>query len=403
MFSGFSASLFRVKGSAREHKVDFVELFFDLVFVYAITQTTHLLIASPGLAGVYRFFLILLSVWWVWVFTAWVTNWLDPQKVPVKLLLFALMFAGMLMAIAIPHAFDQAAWLFAASYLFMQLGRTLFMCLASRRERPAVHGTFVRMALWFGLSAALWIGGAAADGSARLLWWSAAVLVEYTSAMVSFHIPLLERFTGLVPSRSGDWDISGEHMAERCGLLVIIALGESLLVSGSTFAGLDWSPATVKAFVSAFVATVAMWWIYFNLAVEHANEEIAAAENTGAVGRLVYTYVHLLIIAGIVVVAAADEFVLAHPSGHTPARVVWAAIGGAVLYLGGNLLFKWLIFRSHPRSHYVGILLLLLLIPGGLFLPPLALGVLSSAILVLVGVWETVAVTAARRSETAVR
>lgn len=396
MFSGISAELFRIKGGAREHKVDFVELFFDLVFVYAITQTTHVLIEHPDPLGVYSFFLILLSVWWVWVFTTWVTNWLDPQRVAVKLLLFTMMLAGMLMAIAIPHAFNDYALLFACAYIFMQLGRTLFMCLVCRGRRPAVHSTFVRMALWFGLSAVLWITGALADDSARLLWWSAAVLVEYASAMASFYVPLLGR------SNSADWDISGEHMAERCGLLVIIALGESLLVSGSTFAGLDWDAATVTAFVSAFVATVAMWWIYFNLAAEHASEKLGEMEDTGAVGRLVYTYVHFLIIAGIVIIAAADEFVLAHPLGHTPEKVIWTIVGGAGIYLVGNILFKWLIFHSHPRSHYVGILLLLLLIPTGLILPPVAIGTAAAAVLVLVGAWETLVVANSRRGQSEV-
>lgn len=393
MLTALFGNLFRVKGGAREHKVDFVELFFDLVFVYAITQTTHVLIKHPDPLGVYSFFLILLSVWWVWVFTTWVTNWLDPQKVAVKLLLFAMMLAGMLMAVAIPHAFDDYALLFACAYVFMQLGRTLFMCLVCGGRRPAVRSTFVRMAIWFGLSAALWIAGALAPESARLLWWSAAVAVEYASAMASFYVPFLGR------SSSSEWDISGEHMAERCGLLVIIALGESLLVSGSTFADLDWNPATVAAFNSAFVATVAMWWIYFNLAAERASETVGETENTGKIGRLVYTYVHFLIIAGIVIIAAGDEFVLAHPLGHTPDKVIWAMVGGAIIYLVGNILFKWLIFRGHPRSHYVGILLLLLLIPAGLILPPVAIGIAAALILVLVGVWETLVVAGGRRGE----
>lgn len=391
MLTALSGDLFRLKGGHKEHKVDFVELFFDLVFVYAITQTTHVLIKHPDPLGVYSFFLVLLSVWWVWVFTTWVTNWLDPQKVPVKLLLFSMMLAGMLMAIAIPQAFGDYTLLFACAYIFMQLGRTLFMCLVCRGRRPAVHSTFVRMAIWFGLSAVLWLTGALAPESARVLWWSAAVVVEYASAMTSFYVPFIGR------SSSSEWDISGEHMAERCGLLVIIALGESLLVSGSTFAGLDWNPATVAAFVSAFVATVAMWWIYFNLAAERASEMVGESENAGKLGRLVYTYVHFMIIAGIVIVAAADEFVLAHPLGHTPEKVIWAMVGGAIIYLVGNILFKWLIFRGHPRSHYVGILLLFMLIPGGLFVPPVAVGITAAAILVLVGVWETLVVAGGHR------
>ncbi|WP_105102599.1 low temperature requirement protein A [Microbulbifer pacificus] len=387
MISILSSNLFREKGGGREHKVEFVELFFDLVFVYAITQTAHLLIEHPTFIGTYSFFLMLLSVWWVWVFTSWVTNWLDPQKTSVKLLLFTLMFAGMLMAIAIPHALTDYALLFVATYVFMQLGRTLFMCFVCLKSRPALHSTFVRMAIWFGVSAFIWVVGAVSDPESRLAWWTVAILMEYLSAVTSFYVPFMGR------SRSSEWNISGEHMAERCGLLIIIALGESLLVSGNTFAQLHWDVGTFSAFVSAFLATLAMWWIYFNLAAEHASKNVGKSANSGAIGRLVYTYVHFPIIAGIVVFAAADEFFMAHPLGHTPAKVVWATLGGAGLYLLGNILFKWFVFRSHPKSHYVGLLMMFLLIPASLVLPPVGVALSTAMVLVLVAIWETIVVS----------
>ncbi|MDX1755105.1 MAG: low temperature requirement protein A [Marinobacter sp.] len=386
MLANRSHSLFRVKGGHNEHKVAFSELFFDLVFVYAITQSAHFLITHFTPYGVFQSLLILLAVWWAWVFTTWVTNWLDPEAVPVRLLLFTLMLLGMAVAIAIPKAFEQHGLLFACAYIALQLGRTVFMCLASRKANPGLHNDFLRMALWFGFAALFWIAGALQEGWSRTLLWTLALGIEYLSASLSFHVP------GIGRSDSRTWEISGAHMAERCGLLIIIALGESLLVTGNTFSHIPWNTATVLAFISAFVATVAMWWIYFSLTAERASERITGSEQSGHLGRLVYTYVHFLIIAGIVVVAAADEFILAHATGRVGITTLVASIAGPALYLFGNILFKRLIFNSHPRSHYIGLVLLALLIPLASFISPALLAVLTTTILVLVGTWETIAV-----------
>lgn len=386
MLADTSNSLFRVKGGHNEHKVSFSELFFDLVFVYAITQSAHFLITHFTPYGVFQSLLILLAVWWAWVFTTWVTNWLDPETVPVRLLLFTLMLLGMVVAIAIPKAFDQHGLLFACAYITLQVGRTAFMCISSRRANPGLHNDFLRMTLWFVLAAVFWITGALQDGHSRTLFWTLALGIEYLSASLSFYVP------GMGRSNSETWDISGAHMAERCGLLIIIALGESLLVTGNTFSHIAWNAATVVAFISAFVATVAMWWIYFSLTAERASERITTSEKSGHLGRLVYTYVHFLIIAGIVVVAAADEFILAHATGHVGFGTLVASIGGPALYLTGNILFKRLMFNGHPRSHYIGLVLLALLIPLAPVISPVVLAVLTTSVLVLVGTWETIAV-----------
>ncbi|KEF32446.1 putative membrane protein [Marinobacter nitratireducens] len=390
MLANDSKFLFRIKGSDNEHKVSFSELFFDLVFVYAITQSAHFLIGHFTPYGLFQSLLILLAVWWCWVFTTWVTNWLDPETIPVRLLLFTLMLLGMFVAIAIPKAFEQHGLLFACSYVALQVGRTLFVCIASRRTKPVLHNDFFRMAIWFSVAGLFWITGALQDGTNRTALWTLALGVEYLSASMSFYVP------GIGRSDSKKWDISGAHMAERCGLLIIIALGESLLVTGNTFSHTPWNTSTVLAFVSAFVGTVAMWWIYFSLSAERASERITTSERSGHLGRLIYTYVHFAIIAGIVVVAAADEFILAHASGHVGNSMLIASIGGPALYLIGNILFKRLMFNSHPRSHYVGLVLLGCLVPMALFVAPFVLALLTTSVLVIVGTWETVAV---RRSD----
>lgn len=379
-------NVLREKGGDTEHKVAFVELFFDLVFVFAITQTAHFLIQHFSIEGAFKALFILLAVWWVWVFTTWVTNWMDPQKVEIRLMLFALMLAGMLMSVAIPHAFDQYALLFASAYVFMQLGRNVFMCWALARHHDGIYRNFLRIVCWFAVSGVLWIVGALAEPQARIYWWLAALSLEYLSPALYFYVP------GLGCSKITDWAISGEHMAERCGLLIIIALGESLLVTGSTFSHLPWDGATVIAFISAFVSTLAMWWIYFSVGAEHAAHKIAHSDNPGHIGRLAYTYIHILIVMGVVIVAAADEFVLAHPMGHVDSKMLLAVVGGPVVYLIGNLLFKRVVFNSYPRSHIVGLVLFLGLAIFGIYMSPVVLSIAVTITLVGVGAWETVSV-----------
>ncbi|MGJ3256473.1 MAG: low temperature requirement protein A [Alcanivorax sp.] len=378
--------LFRPKGSHAEHKVAFSELFFDLVFVYAITQSAHLLIAHFTPYGVFQGMLVILAVWWVWVFTTWVTNWLDPETVPVRLMLFVLMLLGMGLSIAIPDAFGKHGLLFALCYVTMQIGRTVFICVCSRKHRPELHQGFIRMTLWFAVSGTIWIIGALQEDALRTLLWSLAIAVEYVSASLSFAVP------GLGRSDSKEWDISGAHMAERCGLLLIIALGESLLVTGNTFSGTHWDSATITAFVSAFVTTVAMWWVYFSLSAERASDVIARSNNSGHLGRVVYTYIHLLLIIAIVLVAVADEFVLAHPHGHTSTGTMVAMIGGTALYLLANILFKRLIFKSHPTSHYIGLGMLVALAAIAPLISPVTVSVVTTLVLLLVAIKETVSV-----------
>jgi low temperature requirement protein LtrA len=177
-------------------------------------------------------------------------------------------------------------------------------------------------------------------------------------------------------------------MAERCGLFIIIALGESILITGATFSDLTWTPQTAAAFVTAFVGSVAMWWIYFSIGAERGSRLIMTSADPGRVARIAYTYAHLPIVGGIIVAAVADEFVLAHPAGHTDLETAAAVLGGPALYLVGNSLFKWATFGRVPLSHLVGLGLLCLLVPLVLAASPLAIATAATLVLVLVAIWE---------------
>ena len=377
-------AMYRQIAPHQHHRVTYVELFFDLVFVFAVTQISHTLLAHFTLLGVLQVTLLFLAVWWVWVFTSWITNWLDPEQTPVRLLLFAMMLGGLVLSTSIPTAFDGRGLWFAIAYAAMQVGKTIFLWVATPLSRPRTRMNAIRITAWLSMSAIFWIAGGLAEGQLRLLLWAIALVIEYISPAVRFWIP------GYGSSAVADWVIEGGHMAERCALFVIIALGESVVVTGATFAELSWSTETVSAFVSVLAGSIAMWWIYFHKGAEAGSEEISRSSEPGRLARLAYTYLHMPIVAGIIVSAVADELVMKHPSGHSDLKTVISAIGGPLLFLIGTILFKYSFRGFLQLSHGFGIIALCVLawFAGGL--SPLLLSILATAIMIAVAAWESI-------------
>lgn len=377
------APVLREPGAARS-KVGEVELFYDLVFVFAITQLSHGLLGHMDPLGALRTGLLFLGAWWMWMYTTWTTNWLNPASTSVRQLLFALMLLGLLMSSALPEAFADKGLVFALAYVAQHVVRTLYVVHAFAL-RPAHRMNFIRILTWLCVSGVFWIIGGLSEPSTRLAWWALALGIEYLGPIAFFRVP------GLGASTTESWDVDPHHMAERCGLFVIIALGESLLVTGATFAGLPLERPQVLAFVAAFLGTVAMWWIYFDTGSERAAHHFQHAADRGRVARNAYTYLHIPIVAGIILCAVADELVLAHPDHASNAGIV-AILGGPFLYLLGNALFKWItnMRRLPPFSHLVGLALLAALAPFAFahVFTALALGWLTTGVLMLVASWE---------------
>lgn len=368
----------------RHSRVTYAELFFDLVFVYAVTQISHTLLADFTPLGVLHVTMLFLAVWWVWVYTSWITNWLDPEKTPVRLLLFALTLGGLVLSTSIPSAFDGRGLWFAIAYAAMQVGKTVFLWVVTPLSRDLARRNAIRITCWLAVSAIFWIAGGLMQGQSRLVLWAIALAIEYISPAVRFWIP---RYGA---SSIADWVVEGGHIAERCALFIIIALGESIVVTGATFAELSWSSENVLAFGSAFVGTLAMWWIYFHKGAEAGSEEISRSSEPGRLARLAYTYLHMPIVAGIIVTAVADELVLKHPGGHSDLKTVLSAIGGPLLFLFGTTLFKHSFRGFLQLSHGVGIVALCVLAWFASELSPLMLSVATSAIMVMVAVWESI-------------
>lgn len=362
-------------------KVSFAELFFDLVFVFAVTQLSHTLIGHFSLHGVLQTGFLMLAVWWVWIFTSWVTNWLDPERMPVRVGLFAIMLLGLLMSASLPQAFGERALMFAGSFAAIQVGRTLFMLWAVRGADDTLTRNFQRIGVWLSVSAVLWIAGAM-DPTLRVPLWIGALAIEYVGPSVGFLVP------GLGRSATTDWNVSGGHLAERCGLFVIIALGESLLVTGATFAAEPLSAIGLLAFLVSFGGSLAMWWLYFDTTNEFASGRIAHSQDPGRLARLAYTYMHLPIVAGIIVNAAADEFVLAHPEGHTDLKTAVCLLGGVGLYAVGVGLFKRAVIGRWPWSHLVAAVVLGLASFVVSSWPPVATSAFACGVIVALAWWE---------------
>lgn len=363
-------------------RVGFVELFFDLVFVFAITQVSHLLLHHYSALGAVETGLIFLAIWWVWIYTTWVLNWLDPETLSVRALLFALMTGGLFLSMSVPDAFGERGLVFALAYVGMQLGRSLFV-LWTVWDMPVRRASYQRISLWFCLTAGIWIaGGLVADPHLRLALWALALGLDFLGPLVMYWLP------GLGADRTTNWAVRGAHMAERCGLFVIICLGETLLVSGATFAEMPWDGAGVAAFLASVAGTVGMWWVYFHIGHRRGAHLIEHAQDAGAIARRSFTYLHIPIVAGVVLAAVGAERAIAHPGDAAVLAEGASVIGGVALFLAGNGLFKWTSGRWFPLSHLAGLALCAAALAVGPFTTLLVQAVASAAILGIVAFWE---------------
>ena len=285
-----------------------LELFYDLVFVLAVTQISHLLLADLTWGGAGEATLVLLVVWWAWNYTTWVTNVLDPEAVPVRLLVLGIMFASLVMAVAIPGAFADRALLFAGAYVAIQVGRHAFLTFVvadrdSREREPALH-----ILIWFCASGVFWIAGALAGGSAQVALWLVALAIDYSAPLFLYRVP------GRPKLEPTAWDVETSHFAERFQLFVIIALGESIVVTGATTSQLSLGVARLTAFGVAFLITAAFWWLYFSYVAAIAQRRLELSTERTTMARDGYTFLHVVLVAGVIVSAVGDEIVIAHPT-----------------------------------------------------------------------------------------
>jgi low temperature requirement protein LtrA len=350
-----------------------IELFFDLVYVFAIVQVSHTLLADLSRLGALRTALLFGAVWWVWNYSAWAMNWLDPRSGVVRVLNALLMLAALGMSLGLPHAFEEDGLLFAACYAAAQVGRAAFTAVALRGHVLAKN--YTNLLAWSTVAAALFVVGAFLPPGPRLLVWLVALAVDVAAPRFDF------RFPGLGSAPMSTWPTDVEHLAERNRLVFIIALGESILIMGFTLSELEEvTPAAVLTTLLGFAGLFVLWWAYFAL----AGHDTAASQGEGSTTALrsAFAYAHALMVAGAIVVAVSIELRISHPENDPP--LLLTTVGGPLIYLAGNILFLRSRTGAVARTRYIAVAALVVIGIAGLVLghavPALLIGVATLAV-----------------------
>jgi low temperature requirement protein LtrA len=359
-----------------------LELFFDLVYVFTVSQLSRGLLDHVDAHGMAQTVVLTLAVMYAWFMTVWTSNWLDVGRRPVQLMLLGLMFASLLMSTSVIEAFgigDRAA-LFVTGYLAIQIGRTAFAAVAFRGHR--LHAHFVNALAWEIVTGAIWIAGVFAEGDARLAIWAFAVLVTYGGVIAGHPLP------GKRSPFSSDSQIYAEHLLERFRLFFLIALGETVLTIGNAFAGEPVEAARLVALAVAFLGTVSLWWCYF-----HRAERIGIDAVKGAVdaSRLVAVgnYTLVAMVVGIVAIAAGDELAIAFPDLTGTATTAMLIFGGPAIFLLAQLVFMRSATGAAPRPRLLACIALAVLAFLTTPISLLAAVIAASAVLVAVAVADT--------------
>jgi low temperature requirement protein LtrA len=350
----------------REHeRVTPLELFFDLVFVLALTQCTTLMAHEPTWRGLAKGLLVLAMLWWSWVGYAWLTSVVDPEDDLVRLSIFVAMAAFLVAALCVPQAFGGDAAAFAGAYGVVRVAHIALFLLASR-EDPGLRRAVVGLAVSSAGATALLFAASAATGGLQGAIWVAALIVDVGSPL-------------LLINPEG-WRLVPHHFAERHGLIVLIALGESIVAIG-VGAGLGVSLGIVTAAVLALVVTAALWWLYFDvvaLAAGRRLERASPGAERNSMARDSYSVMHLPMIAGIALIAVGLKKTLGDIDAHLHIETATALFGGAALYLLAHVGFRWRNLHTLNRHRLVTAAVCFALLPAVVSMPALAaLGMLT--------------------------
>lgn len=319
------------RATGRAPGVTTMELFFDLVYVFAIIQLSSLLAHHLSVEGGLQTLVLFGAVWWVWNYTTWATNWIDPDRLPVRVLMVVLMGLGLVMSTAIPEAFTERGMQFAIAVAAMQIIRPLFMVITLRGD--PIGRNYVNLGVRSTAAGALWIVGAFTEGHVRLAIWALALAVDVAGPMANLWVP------GLGATPMSTWTLAPEHLVERNRLIFIIALGETVLALGREFTEVD---PTAYAFISlaiGFALTVAFWWLYFARHSDAAEERLAHADDPAALARGGYAYAHAILVGGVIVAAVGTELMVAHPHEQAATGTAVAIAGGPAIFLVGLVVF----------------------------------------------------------------
>ena len=314
-----------------ERKTSYLELFFDLVFVFAFTQVTALILEDTSPQGFARAALVLAMVWWAWSAYAWMTNAVDVENAVTRLIMFAAMVAGFFMALAVPDAFqDEAAWFAVAYFAVRVLQPALY--LWGVRDEPETFGVLLRLTPWFVIAAFVALVGGFVDPDYRAWVWVASLVIDVI---------------GTLTAARGDWHVSPSHFAERFALIVIIALGESIVAIGVGTSHLSRDATYAISVVVAFAGVAALWWAYFDFTAVAAERSLrrASGRDRSALARDIFTYFHYPLVLGVILYAVAAKKTLEHPRDPLSNAGRWALGLGIALFLVGFALMRFRVIR----------------------------------------------------------
>lgn len=359
-----------------EHSVTPLELFFDLALVFAVTQVTSLLVEEPSWSGVLRGMLVLAALWWAWSGYAWLTSAVDVDEGGVRLAMLAAMAAMLIVALAVPDAFGDDGVVFGVAYL---IGRVLHLVLYTTvgRGDPDLRRAVLRVAPTELTAGVLLVIAGVLHGNGRLALWAVAVGVDYIG-------PFLADLRG--------WYIAPEHFAERHGLVMLVALGESVIAIG-VGVGHDLDGGVIAAAVLGMIVVFAMWWLYFDVAAIFARRRLSQLRgiDQARLGLHAYSYLHLPMVAGIVLFAFGLETALHQLDDHLELVPAVALCAGVSLYLAGQVGFMVLTVRRVFRRRTTAAVVLLALLPLAAAIPSLAALAIVSAISTGVVAYEAIA------------
>jgi low temperature requirement protein LtrA len=341
-----------------EQRVTPLELFFDLVFVFAFTQVTGLMSADPSWQGLGRGLLVLAALWWAWAAYAWLTNMLEPEAVGVRVAMVSAMAAMLVVALAVPQAFGEDGVLFGVAYLVVRVLNVVLIKLAGRDD-PDLLGAILRVVPWATVAPVLLVAAGFLDGEAQAALWVVALALDYFGALMG---------------RGQGWRVSPAHFAERHGLIVIIALGESIVAIGIGAAGLAVDLKVIAAAVLGIAVVAALWWAYFDVFALYAQRKLedTRGEARASLARDYYSYLHLPLVAGIVLFALGLKKALEHVADPLDAVPALALSGGLGLYFLTHVAWRLRLARSLGRGRPVTAVVLLAVTPAVTEIPALA-------------------------------
>ncbi len=376
MAAGDETHSSRLTATLREgERVTPLELFFDLVFVLAITQCTALMSRHPTWEGLAQGLLVLGMLWWSWTGYSWLTSVIDPEEGAVRLVMFGAMAALLLVSLCVPEAFGDLALAFALIYGLVRAAHIALFMLASPEDDGLRHSV-LGLAVSTAVAIALLATASLFDGLAQGALWALALLLDMGGPY----------FFG-----SEGWKLVPRHFAERHGLIVIIALGESIVAIGLGAAH-ELTPGIAAAAVLGVALTAAMWWAYFDIVAIVAARRLAEAEPGRAQNEMArdsYSYLHLPMVAGIVLVALGLKKTIGHFDANLDAVPAFALLGGLAAYLLGHVAFRYRHIHTINRQRLLLAIVLLLLVPVATEVPALVALAFANALLWAMIAYET--------------